>query len=277
MAQRILALEMPGDTVRAAVAERTWNSFHLIGVFEEERHSDEPDLAPALGRLLARAGRPDVVVSAMSSEFVLKRVLELPFSDLRKLQQVVPFALEEHLPFPVDDAVVAFARVGRDGDNTRVMAAMARRSELNQHIELLARAGLDPKTITLSELAIANLLARSRTAAAPHLVLDIESSSTSMVLLDSDCTPRAARTVNAGLSEEETQQSWDRQSGMILNAARQMLLAHSSGLEDSTWWWPAPRPRCRRCATTSRSRCHSRFARRRTSTIRSCSTASVRT
>lgn len=232
MPQRILALEMPGDTVRAAVAERTWNSFHLIGVFEEERRSDEPDLSAALGRLLPRIGKPDMVVSAIPSELVLKRLLELPFSDARKLNQVVPFALEEHLPFPVDDAVVAFARVGRDGENTLVMAAMARRTDLKRHLDVLSRAGLDPKTVTLSELATANLLARSRTAtASPHLVMDVESSSTSMVLLDSDGTPRAARTVNAGLSEDKTGPSWDAQSAMILSAARQMLLAHSSGLE----------------------------------------------
>lgn len=233
MPQRILALETPGNTVRAAVAERTWNSFHLVGVFEEERAEDEPDLSAAMARLLIRTGAPDMVVSALPSELVVKRLLELPFSDARKLNQVVPFALEEHLPFPVDDSVVAFARVGRAGDNTLVMAAMARKPDLKRHLELLARAGLDPKTITLSELAIASLLARSRTAAAtPHLVMDVETNSTSMVLLDSDGTPRAARTVNAGLSEEKTGHNWDTQAAMILSAARQMLLAHSSELED---------------------------------------------
>ena len=145
MSQRILALEMPGDTVRAAVAERTWNSFHLIGVFEEERADDEPDLAAAVARLLIRTGTPDMVVSSLASELVVKRLLELPFSDARKLNQVVPFALEEHLPFPVDDAVVAFARVGRDRGNTLVMAAMARKPDLKRHLEVLSRAGLDPK------------------------------------------------------------------------------------------------------------------------------------
>lgn len=233
MPQRILALEMPGDTVRAAVAERTWNSFQLVGVFEEQRETGEPDLGAALARLLIRTGRPDIVVSALSGEFVVKRLLELPFGDLRKLRQVVPFALEEHLPFPVDDAAVAFSRVGREGENTLVIAALARKPDLKHHLEILARAGLDPKTVTLSELAIANLLARSQSAAAnAHLVLDIEPSSTSMVLLDSDGTPRAIRTVHAGITPGESGPLAETDASLILSAARQTLLAHSSGAQD---------------------------------------------
>src|ERR1022692_2847362 len=229
MPQRILALEMPGHTVRAAVAERTWNSFHIVGVFEEERESGEPDIEAALKRILVRTGKPDVVISAIASEFVVKRLLELPFSDLRKLHQVVPFALEEHLPFPVDDAIVAFTRAGTDASSTLVVAALARKTDLKRHLELLGRAGLDPKTVTLPELAIARLLSRSQTAATnAHLILDIEPTSTSMVLIDSDGTPRAIRTVNAGITEEEDGPVADAHAASILSVARQTLLAHSS-------------------------------------------------
>ncbi len=232
MPQRILALEMPGHAVRAAVAQRTWNSFHIEGVFEEQRQEGESDLVPALLRLLERTGKPDMVVSALAGEFVVKRLLELPFSDLRKLQQVVPFALEEHLPFPVDDSIVAFSRVGRNGDTTRVIAALARKADLKHHLELLARAGLDPKTVTLSELAIARLLSRSQGAGeSAHLVLDIEPSSTSMVLLDSDGTPRAIRTVQAGITADDSGPAAQGRAASILSAARQTLLAHPSSAE----------------------------------------------
>ena len=233
MPQRVLALEMPGSIVRAAVAERTWNSFHILGVFEEERRSGEPDLVAALARLLARTGKADIVISALPGEFVLKRLLELPFDDPRKLAQVVPFELEEHLPFAVEDAVIASSRVGRDGDNTIVVAALARKPDLRHHLELLARAGLDPKTVTLSELAIARLLSRSRSGGAKaHLILDIEPTSTSMVLLDSDGTPRAIRTVSAGITADDSGPLAEARAASILSAARQTLLAHSSDVDN---------------------------------------------
>jgi len=127
MAQRILALEMAGDQVRAAVAERTWDTFKLLDTFEAERNSGEPDMSGALSRLVAEAGHPDIVISALPGELVANRVLSLPFKEDRKLRQVVPFALEEHLPFPVDDAVATFTRIGQDSEGTIVLAAVVRK------------------------------------------------------------------------------------------------------------------------------------------------------
>src|SRR3984893_3835269 len=147
MAQRILALEIVGDRVRAAAAERSWNSFKLAGVYDKVRADDEADMSGALSRLVVEAGGPDIVISALPADRVVKRLLELPFKDARRLHQVVPFALEEHLPFPVDNGLVAFTRVGRDGENSLVMAAMVRKQDLQHHLDLLAKAGIDPKTV----------------------------------------------------------------------------------------------------------------------------------
>ena len=230
MPQRILALEMPGHTVRAAVAERTWNSFHIQGVFEEELQTGEADLEPALKRILAKTGVPDVVASSLGSEFVVKRLLELPFSDVRKLHQVVPFALEEHLPFPVDNGAVAFTRVGREGDSTLVMAAMVRKTDLQNHLALLQKAGLDPKTVTLAPLALAAMFTRAKNGngAKPmaHLVVEGDESSTSVVLVDLGGTPRALRSMPGGLMLSDGSAVSADAAAPILNSVRQTLLAN---------------------------------------------------
>lgn len=79
MAQRILAIEMAGDSVRGALAERNWNSLTMLEVVEEHRGPDEDDLAPALARLLDDAGKPDLILSALPGELVVQRMLSLPF------------------------------------------------------------------------------------------------------------------------------------------------------------------------------------------------------
>ncbi|HZO82896.1 MAG TPA: type II secretion system protein GspL [Candidatus Binataceae bacterium] len=230
MAQRILAIETAGDWARGALAERSWNTFQILDVGEERRAEGEPDLAPALRRLLAGAGKPDLVLSALPGELVIKRMLALPFSDQRKLAQVVPFALEEHLPIGVDDAVVAFARLGHEGEQTLVMAAMVRKEDLHRHLEMLARAGLDPKTVTLGALALASLLARVRNGrAGSHLLVDLGHGSTSMVLLDAGGTPRAIRTVAAEFGAGNGTPAPG--ASAILGAMRQTLLAHSTDHE----------------------------------------------
>jgi Tfp pilus assembly protein PilN len=225
MGQRIIAFESSGAWVRAAMAERSYKTFEVLTVYEQERAAGEDDLSGALDRIVRAAGRPDVVISSLPGDYVAKRVLSLPFTDRRRLEQVVPFALEEHLPFAVDEAAVAFARVGRESGNTLVIAAAARRDVVREHLQLLARAGLDPKIVTLSTLALAQMLTRARNGGGAHLVLDIESACTSIVLVDADGTPRAMRTVGQGL---DFQNGGARAlaTNAIFAAARQTMLAH---------------------------------------------------
>ena len=229
MGQRILALELGGEHVRAAMADRTFKTFELVGVYEQNRAEGEPDLSNAIARIVGAAGIPDIVISALPGEHVAKRLLTLPFTDRRRLEQVVPFALEEHLPFAVDNAAVAFARVGREGPNTLVIAAFARKDVLLHHLELLARAGLDPKTVTLSSLALVGLLTRTRNGhGGSHLVIDIDHACTSMVLIDAEGTPRALRTVGQGLNQNNGSPLAQPAALAILSAVRQTLLAHAS-------------------------------------------------
>jgi hypothetical protein len=233
MPQRILAIEVSPDRLRAATADRTWNSFQFIGVFETHRAEGEENLVPALRRLTEKTGHADVVISALPTDSVAKRLLELPFRDLRKLHQVVPFALEEHLPFPVDGAAVTFVRVGRSGDNSLVLAATARKHEMQKHLELLASAGLDPKTVTITPFAVAALFARSKNGKQPgaHLVVDAEQTSTSFVLLDQKGIPRAMRTIAAGLLTPQGAARSAEEMAPIVNTLRQTMLAHTGELD----------------------------------------------
>jgi hypothetical protein len=235
MAQRILALEFVGDRVRAALADRAWNSFTLVGVFDKVQADDEVDLSGAISRLIAEAGQPDIVISALPPDRVAKRLLELPFKDARRLHQVVPFALEEHLPFPVDNAAVAFTRVGREGDHTLVMAAMVRKTDLQQHLDLLQKAGLDPKTVTLAPLALAAMYSRAQNGTKPtaHLVIEGDDASTSVVLVDLGGTPRAMRSMTGGLMMSDGSLVSQDAAAPILNTVRQTLLAHGEEMDQT--------------------------------------------
>ena len=230
MAQRILALELEDDRVQAALGERAWSSFALVGTYQSERAEDETDLAPAIRRLLSQTGIPDLVISALPGELVAKRLLNLPFSDRRKLEQAVPFALEEHMPFSVEDAVVAYLPLLRDGKNSLVLAGLARREDLRAHLDLLAEVGLDPKTVTLSSLALSALINRSRNGngADSHLLVKFEHRRTSVVLLDSGGVPRALRTLPVGIDPSLDAEHADSSAGAIIAAVRQTMLSHAA-------------------------------------------------
>ena len=228
---------MGADRVRAAMAERSWNSFTLAGTYDKVRADDEADLSGALARLVVEAGQPDIVISALPADRAVKRLLELPFKDARRLHQVVPFALEEHLPFPVDNGTVAFTRVGREGDHTLVMAAMVRKTDLQQHLALLQKAGLDPKTVTLAPLALAAMFTRTKNGngAKPiaHLVVEGDESSTSVVLVDLGGTPRVLRSMQGGLMMSDGSTVSAEAAAPILNSVRQTPLANGEDADQT--------------------------------------------
>src|SRR5581483_1195849 len=228
MGQRILALELGGESVRAALADRTLKQLDLIDLFEQHRGDGEHDLVGALSRIVATSGPPDLTISCLPGETVAKRLLALPFADRRRLNQVVPFALEEHLPFAIDDAIVAHARIGRRESNSIVLAACARREEVRRHLDLMARAGLDPKTVTLGAQALAGLLAHARNGQKrPHLMLEVADESTSIILVDEAGGIRALRTIAQRLDLDAPA------ARTLLATIRQTLLAHAHELHDA--------------------------------------------
>ncbi len=106
---------------------------------------------------------------------------------------------------------------------------MVRKIDLQHHLDLLQKAGLDPKTVTLAPLALAAMFTRTKNGngAKPmaHLVVEGDESSTSVVLVDLGGTPRALRSIVGGLMMSDGSVVSEDAAAPILNSVRQTLLA----------------------------------------------------
>ncbi len=156
MPNRTLALDVGGPTPRAVLVERTLRSQRILGFYAAPRTDD---LAADLRTLAATHDlRWDEVISALPGEVVTHRVLTLPFHDRKRLDQTVPFELETQLPFELDDAVVDYQVLGRDGEAAIVLAAIAPKTAGREHLATLAAAGMDPRVVDLAPLAAVNVV-----------------------------------------------------------------------------------------------------------------------
>jgi Tfp pilus assembly PilM family ATPase len=94
-----------------------------------------------------RPGTGDVVVLAFpASEAAFHRVA-MPFSDRAQIERTLPFAIENEVPFELDDMALAWRQCGKTGAQTDVLVVLARREGVVEWLQALDERGLDPASV----------------------------------------------------------------------------------------------------------------------------------
>jgi general secretion pathway protein L len=158
MPNRILALAPHGAHLTAVVVETSFRSYQIVGFYSEPRDSSMP-LGEQLRGFVARHPlKADTVLSALPGNAAAFRALDLPFRDRRRLEQTVPFELESQVPFSIEEAVVDFQVLSTTGEGAHVFAALVPKPRIEEHLKILAEAGLEPAVIDFAPLATLNVL-----------------------------------------------------------------------------------------------------------------------
>ena len=231
MPNRTLALDVGGSTLRAAVVETTLRTHRVLGVYNGHRTPDG-ELGVDLRAFLAHhAIQWDEVVSALPGTSVTHRVLRLPFHDRRRLDQTVAFELESHLPFDIEHAVVDYQVLSHVNGEAMVLAVLAPKQAVHEHLEALAAAGLDPRVIDLASLAPLNLLRVGKVAEAGLAAfVGVDVDRTTVALLRGGVLA-GLRTLSAGVVDPEDAATVARDVRWSL-----LALADTPVLESLTVW-----------------------------------------
>jgi len=108
------------------------------------------DLTPPLGP-------DDSLAVALPGALAATHLITLPFSDPRRIEQVLPAEVEGAIPFDLSEVVWDAAVLGHVGGKAEVLVGVVKKTALREHLEALAAAGLDPRVVTLAPLALAAL------------------------------------------------------------------------------------------------------------------------
>lgn len=111
------------------------------------------------------------------------RNLNLPFTGSKKIEQVLPFELEEHLLVPVADQIIAPVTVEEHGDNSHLLVAALEKKLIASALDTLQTVGLDPDIICPSCYALALVLTEVQEKKDSFLVLYGDICSMSLVLV----------------------------------------------------------------------------------------------
>ncbi|HEY3354382.1 MAG TPA: pilus assembly protein PilM [Polyangia bacterium] len=168
MAQKVLGVDLGAYSVKVAVLETSFRQATLVAFHERPLPpGDETALvrgARVLGELLAQQHLGDAIAyAAIPGDRLSLRVLELPFTDEKKLEQVVGYELESQIPHAIEDVVLDHQIVA-SGEGAKVLTAAARREVVREVLTALEGAGAAPRALYAAPLVYAAVAAR----ALPH-------------------------------------------------------------------------------------------------------------
>ncbi|WP_339138525.1 MAG: type II secretion system protein GspL [Candidatus Electrothrix sp. GW3-4] len=118
------------------------------------------------------------------SELSLRNIT-LPFADDKKIEQILPFELDEQLLLPVDQQVIATTStmVNKESGITQLMTAALEKETLSQYLSLFRDQGLEPDRISPTDFVLAERIIRSDQEAENFLLLSCDLSATTVTVI----------------------------------------------------------------------------------------------
>jgi type IV pilus assembly protein PilM len=133
------------------------------GVLRDGEVADQEALADALRELFREHKLGKRVRLGVATQRIVVRTIDLPpIEDAKQLGAAVRFQAQDHIPMPLDQAVLAHQSLGivdtADGPRTRVVLVAARHDVVDRFYAAARQAGLRPVGIALSAFAMIRAL-----------------------------------------------------------------------------------------------------------------------
>ncbi len=154
------AIEIGTSAIRVAALKRGGKTPRLTDCREAAIPREGPGPAPAelvreqLQTLVkGMRFKEDVITTDLPLSSTFIRLLEVPFTKVAQIRQVIASEAELHVPFPLDEVIIDFWVVEELPEGkSRVMMAAVKKSVLEDRLRLLAEAGISPTRVNLDIL-----------------------------------------------------------------------------------------------------------------------------
>jgi hypothetical protein len=207
-AKRVVGLEI-GKTVIHATQIYAKGRNTLVEKCVEEEITTGPlatttdRTVQALKKIAAQLDSGAELHTTLSSSLVIFKEIRLPFLAHEKIAQTVAFEVEPLLPFPAHEAVVDFivTKKNMQDQSSEILVAAVQKSAIEQHLALLALAGLKTSVITIDFFALYGLykeINQYKDRPGSVALIDIGSASTRVAHIYNGQL-RAIRSLNKGI------------------------------------------------------------------------------
>jgi len=162
--QKILSIDIYDNLVCAALiickGETRIVEYTEYILLQENSFSQ---LQQAVKKILGNAGSYDQLITSLPSSLVLYKTLTLPFLEYEKIKMVVPYEIEPHLPFRLDQAAFDFIIMHQDKEKktSTILVGATQLSHIEAVVQQFEKLKLLIHTITAIPFGVYGLYQHS--------------------------------------------------------------------------------------------------------------------
>jgi type IV pilus assembly protein PilM len=157
MAHPVCGIDIGAFSIKFVVFDVGFRQNVFRGAFEELIPEGPGPLQErqieALREGLTRVSSDAMLYVAMPGDALSIRALELPFTDPRKIDQVIGFELEGQIVHALEEVVFDHVTVRSSPEGTSVLAVAAKQADVAAFLEALQSGGVDPRSLFAAPVA----------------------------------------------------------------------------------------------------------------------------
>src|SRR3989338_1759184 len=190
---KIIGLDIGSYSVKAIEVEMGLRQLEILDFFEEKLpltlELPKPEVVKeAIKNIFLKNNivPPYKVISSLSGLFVSSRIITLPFADKSKIKQTLPFELEEHIPFALEDIIFDYQIISTDDKKAQLLIFIAPKDVIKERLALFPQKELSPDLLTSDAIALYNLTTSGfwQPAEAVYALVNIGHQQTSVSIIE---------------------------------------------------------------------------------------------
>lgn len=204
MEQKILGIDIGSHSLKMCELTRSFREFELINFYEQvistsNRLTHEEAVAAGLRSMVEKNKiEADVVSVTLPGNLVSCRVLQLPFTNIKKIDQTIEFELESYLPVSLDELLIDYSILSIDEHRSTILVAYTPKSRFIKYLDMLQLAGIDPKFIGVDVIDMASISQIAMVAQdTNYAIIDVGYSKTNVTVMEGRKL-KYARTITLG-------------------------------------------------------------------------------
>lgn len=161
---RVIGLDIGSYSVKAIEIEFGLRQLELIDFFEEKyplsaTPPSSEQIQKTIENLFLRSGLtlPFKLVASLSGLYVSSKNITLPFTDKVKIKQTLPFELEEHIPFALEDIIFDYQLIATTEKSAHLLVLIAPKDMIQERLALFPQKELSPDLLTSDAVSLYNL------------------------------------------------------------------------------------------------------------------------